>query len=504
MKSTSDLEPVVITIFGAGGDLTYRKLMPALYNLFLDGYLPEKCSIVGVDISPDDEVIFNKSLLKGVNEFSRQGKAKQDDWKKFAGLITYIKTDFTDDKTYKKLSDFYDKIDKNWDFESHRIFYFSVPPDFIKIIATNLYNAKITRNDLKHRIIVEKPFGHDLESAHQLNALLGGMFDECQIYRIDHYLGKETVQNLMVFRFANALFEPLWNRNFIKQVQITVSEQLGVENRAAYYEHAGALRDMVQNHISQLLCLIAMEPPVDLEADNIRNKKVEVLRAARIFKENEVHQNAVRGQYGPGLIEAKKVKGYREEEKVNRQSHIETFAALRLFIDNWRWQDVPFYIRTGKRLSKTTTVITIQFNEVPHRIFPTGVSEMLPPNLMVISIQPQMGIRIHFQAKRPGMDISLKPVDMVFNYSDSYERQPPEAYETLLNDVMLGDATLFMRSDQIEAAWKIIMPILNVWENNPPQQFPNYSAGSWGPTESNELIAQDSYFWHTFDVPLNS
>ncbi len=352
--------------------------------------------------------------------------------------------------------------------------------------------------------MVEKPFGHDLESAKNLNRILQGIFSECQIYRIDHYLGKETVQNIMAIRFANVLFEPLWNRNYIEQVQVHVAEQVGVGNRASYYEHAGAVRDMVQNHLMQLICLIAMEPPVNLGANSVRDKKLEVLHAIRRYSEDEVYVNAVRGQYGEGWIEGKEVKGYRQEQNVDKASMTETFAAARFFIDNWRWQGVPFYARTGKRLPGKTSYIVIQFREVPHRIFPSGVRELLSPNLMVISIQPQMGTRIHFQTKKTGLDMRLNPVDMVFNYSDTYTSDPPDAYEALISDIMLGDATLFMRSDQVEEAWRVVMPILNVWDNNPPQKFPNYQAGSWGPPEAEALIAHDGYYWHSFLEALAS
>ena len=507
MKSISDLEPTILTIFGGNGDLAWRKLVPALYNLFVDGYIPQHLKIVSVDIKDISQEDYIKKHLEGVNTFSRRGKADTEKWKEFAKCLLYVQADITSDKSYSDLKNLYEKTEKEWkkDGEAiNRIFYMAVSPDFIKIIAEHLDKAGIAGDNEKHRIVVEKPFGHDLESAKDLNKVLQGIFSECQIYRIDHYLGKETVQNIMAIRFANVLFEPLWNRNYVEQVQVHVAEDVGVGNRASYYEHAGAVRDMIQNHILQLLCLVAMEPPVDLSANSVRDKKLEVLHAIRRYSGDDVYANAVRGQYGEGWIEGKSVKSYRKEDGIDPESQTETFAAVRFFVDNWRWQGIPFFVRTGKRLPSKTSYITIQFREVPHRIFPSGVRELLHPNLMVISIQPQMGTRIHFQTKKTGLDMRLNPVDMVFNYSDTYTSDPPDAYETLLNDVMLGDATLFMRADQIEEAWRVIMPILNVWDNNPPQKFPNYQAGSWGPSEAEALIAHDGYYWYTFAEPLAS
>ncbi|MGE5317344.1 MAG: glucose-6-phosphate dehydrogenase, partial [Chloroflexota bacterium] len=358
------------------------------------------------------------------------------------------------------------------------------------------------KNALMSRIVIEKPFGHNLESAMQLNHQLHTLFDECQIYRIDHYLGKETVQNILAFRFANAMFEPLWNRNYIEQIQITVSEQLGVENRGNYYETAGALRDMIQNHILQLLCLIAMEPPVSFNADEVRNRKVDVLNAIRKLKPDEINKFTVRGQYGEGWIEGKKVPGYRQEPDVNPNSGKETFAAVKLFIDNWRWQGVPFYLRTGKRLNETISVITIQFKPVPHQLFESETLLDWQPNRLIINIQPNMGIRLQFQAKQPGLEMLLYPVDMLFRYSKSYTSGTPEAYETLLLDVLSGDSTLFMRADQVESAWRILMPIINLWEKIPPVYFPNYEAGSHGPQDADALIAAAGHNWMV--IPLSS
>jgi glucose-6-phosphate 1-dehydrogenase len=343
--------------------------------------------------------------------------------------------------------------------------------------------------------VTEKPFGRNIASARSLDRILTAVFDESQIYRIDHYLGKETVQNMLAFRFANALFEPIWDRRYIDHVQITVAEQLGVEHRGSYYEHAGALRDMVQNHLLQILCLIAMEPPVSFNADEIRNKKVDVLCAIRPILPSEVHRVAVRGQYGRGWIEGQRVKPYRDEPDVAADSGAETFAAIKLFVDNWRWQDVPFYLRTGKRLPARTSEVFIQFRPVPHQSFPAPAIADWQPNRLVIRIQPKEGIGLRFQAKQPGQIMHLSPVEMSFWYQDSFKAPAPEAYETLLLDVMRGDATLFMRADQIETAWSVITPILDVWEAVTPTDFPNYQAGSWGPEAAEILIAQDGRSW---------
>ena len=503
MQSARKPDPTILIIFGAGGDLAWRKILPALYNLYLDKWLPEEVSIIGLDIKDFSDEQFRKRAQEGIDQFSRQGKTKAEEWKKFSSQINYQKADFTSSETYKKLNHLLNDIEKKWSKKANRIFYMAVPPRFIEPIAENLSKSHAAQDKLKARIVVEKPFGHDLKSAKELNAILGNIFSECQIYRIDHYLGKETVQNMMAFRFANALFEPLWNRNYIDNVQITVGEEVGVEHRGSYYDHAGALRDMIQNHLLQLLCLIAMEAPVSFNADEVRNKKVDVLHAIRKYTPDDVRNFAVRGQYGEGWMQGKKVPGYREEQGVDPKSGTETFAAIKFFVDNWRWQDVPFYLRTGKHLPEKISTITIQFRPVPHRAFPAESIENWQPNRLVISIQPQKSILLRFQAKEPGLKMLLNPVDMVFNYDNTYDSEPPEAYETLILDIMLGDATLFMRADQVEAAWTVISPILDAWQASSSNDFPNYSAGTWGPEDAEALIARDGNNWVMLPIKLS-
>lgn len=503
MEPLSTETPTIIVIFGATGDLTWRKLIPAIYNLYLDHWIPEKYFIMGIGHSDLSDANIREHLHEGIDKFSRRGKADIQEWEAFARYLNYYKGEFDQDATYDQIDIQIKKLEKKWDVPVNRVFYMAVPPQFFNVIATKIGKKGLAKDKKLSRIVIEKPFGHDLESAKNLNAELHTLYDECQIYRIDHYLGKETVQNILAFRFANAMFEPVWNRNYIEQVQITVSEQLGVENRGNYYETAGALRDMIQNHILQLLCLIAMEPPVSFNADEVRNRKVDVLNALRKFKLEDIHKFAIRGQYGEGWTQGNKVVGYRQEPDVNKSSNKETFAAIRLYIDNWRWQGVPFYLRTGKRLNETITVITIQFRPVPHQSFPTDAIVNWQPNRLVLDIQPHMGIRLQFQAKQPGLDMLLYPVEMLFNYSESYTSGTPEAYETLLLDVMRGDSTLFMRADQVEAAWDILMPIISSWEKNPSVNFPNYEAGSQGPQDADGLIAADGHNWIVIPLAKN-
>jgi glucose-6-phosphate 1-dehydrogenase len=481
MKIKSHIQPTVFAIFGGSGDLTWRKLVPSLFNLFRDSSMPDDFSIIALDRIKLDEKELHKRYRKGVLKYSRKGKVSDKIWLKFTKHIYYRQGDFTKPKIYTQLKEICLVLEKEWKAKAQFVFYMATPPAMFGEIPRHLKDAGLANMSEGARIVIEKPIGHDIESTLNLNKILTDSFNESQIFRIDHYLGKETVQNILAFRFANPLFEPLWNRRYVDYVTITVAEDLGVEHRGEYYEHAGALRDMVQNHLMQLLCLVAMEPMVSFEADEIRNKKVDVLHAVRPIPRDKVDECAVRGQYGPGMSQGKEVAGYRKEINVSADSNTETFAALKLYVDNWRWQDVPFYLRTGKRLPKQVSEITIQFRAVPHKSFPPEAISDWQAASLIISIQPDEGIVLCFQAKQPGTRLLLKPVIMKFNYRESFSIPSPDAYETLLWDVMNNDATLFMRSDQVEAAWNIIMPVLEYWAATPPADFPNYFAGTWGP-----------------------
>lgn len=492
--------PYIIILFGATGDLTSRKIIPALYNLFLDNWLPDQFVIIGcsfVKISDDE---FRNNLLEGTNQNSRKGKVEDKKWLEFASRIFYQVADFNDTDSYRSFKTTIDNYQSEWKKEAQIIFYLAVAPKFFGIIADNISKNNLTGTTDNTRIVVEKPFGRDLESAKELNKSLCSKFDEKQIYRIDHYLGKETVQNIMAFRFANSILEPIWSRNYIDHVQISVLEELGVEKRGGYYEGAGALRDMIQNHLLQLLCLTAMETPINFSADEVRNRKVDVLKAMRRFSPEEIRTHTVRGQYGSGWMEGTEVAGYRQEPDVNAQSNTETFTAIKFFIDNWRWEGVPFYMRTGKRMHEASSTISIQFRDVPHFVFPAEATNNWQQNRLVISIQPEMSIRLQLQTKRPGLDMVLNTVEMVFNYKDVTIDETPEAYETLLLEIMQCDQTLFMRADQVEEAWELLMPILDSWETKQSVNFPNYAAGSNGPETAEALIARDGFHW--FSLPI--
>lgn len=495
------LPPTVIFIFGGSGDLSHRKLVPALFNLFLDGLLPAKFALYGLGRTAYTDEEYRGHLLEGARMFSRRKDFAAEKWTAFAGSIMYLQFDAAKTDEFHTITDAIHQQQEKFQSEPAVIFYLAVAPALTPAILENMKMVPACQNRKNTRIVIEKPFGSDLESARDLNRMLYQQFSEDQIFRIDHYLGKETVQNILAFRFANALFEPIWNKNFIDHIQITAAETVGMEKRGDYYERAGALRDMVQNHLLQLLCMIAMEPPLSLDALEIRNKKADVLRGIRRIKPGEVNKFAVRGQYSHGKLGVEEVNGYREEEKVDPNSPVETFVALKLFIDNWRWQEVPFYLRTGKRMNAKTTVISVIFKHPPEYSFPTAPKEKRMPNRITFSIQPDADIRLRFQAKKPGTSTELDPVNMVFMYKDAFREEEPEAYETLLLDVMEGDATLFMRIDQVEEAWKVIMPVMEAWQKQ-PVDFPNYAPGSWGPESNIDLMERDGKRWVTLPLPL--
>ena len=495
MTMQTQLDPTILVIFGAGGDLTRRKLVPALYNLLLDRQLPERFAIVGVARKNLENDVFRERLQKGLDHFSRRGEVDASVWDTFAGNISYLSEDLTHPDAGSALRVRLEKIEGEWGVRANRIYYLAVPPAMMQPAAIMLQRLGVCRDCAHDRLVVEKPFGRDLASARSLNHFLNDLFVESQIYRIDHYLGKETVQNILAFRFANSLFEPIWNRRYIDHVQITVAETVGVENRGEYYDHAGALRDMVQNHLLQILCLIAMEPPITFDADDIRNKKVDVLRAIRSIRPEDVHRVAVRGQYLKGSVAGTIVAGYRQEEEVSPVSNTETYAAFTFHIDNWRWQGVPFYLRTGKRLPAKVSEVAVVFRSPPHQFFPSAAVESWQPNRIVIRIQPQEGIGTMIQVKQPGTRLLLGGAEMKFLYSDAFKTSAPEAYETLLLDVIRGDATLFMRADQVESAWQVVAPILEAWEAVPATDFANYPAGSWGPAAADLMLARQQHNW---------
>ncbi len=482
-------ERFTLVIFGASGDLTKRKLIPALWSLYQGRTLPEPFGIIAIARSELTTEAFRGKMRKAVSDFARVQPPSESVWERFASSLSYCAGDPKDPALYPHLA-------KALDGRSNRLFYCATPPSLYPEIVTHLGESSLARRTRNGwtRMIIEKPFGRDLESAQALNGLIAGYFRERQVYRIDHYLGKETVQNILVLRFANGIFEPIWNREHVDHVQITVGESIGVESRGPYYEEAGALRDMVQNHMLQLLCLIAMEPPVTFDADPVRDEKNKVMRAIRPIDPPSVGEVAVRGQYGPGWVARERVPGYREERGVHPDSTAETYAAIKLYVDNWRWAGVPFYLRTGKRLPKRVSEIAIQFKRTPHMIFrrdPAGVH----PNALVLRIQPDEGMSLTVEAKTPGPELRLKPVTMDFHYGEVFVGETPEAYERLLLDAINGDATLYARGDWVEHAWAVLEPVLRAWSDGDPPKFPDYESGTWGPAEADAFIERDGRKW---------
>ena len=488
--------PAAITIFGAKGDLARRKLIPALYNLYADDHLPEQFSIFCVDFLTVGQDAYREWLLEGVDQFSRTGKADKGKWAKFSANINYIQGDFMQTATYTALKTAIKKFEDTEKVRGIRMFYFAVAPRFIEPIADSLCNNKLCNRDTLDRIVVEKPFGTDLESARKLNRYLSKRFKEKQIYHIDHYLGKEMVQNIMAFRFANYVFEPLWNNKYIDHIQISVAEEVSVGKRGGYYDTSGALRDMIQNHLSQLLCIIAMECPKEYEAEAIRDAKVKVLKSVRPFTTERVFKDVVRAQYTAGRVHGEDRPAYRDEEQVAKDSTTETFVAAKILIDNDRWKGVPFFLRTGKDMPRQSSVIMIQFKDSPHKIFKDDVT----PNRLMISIQPELEIGLLFEGKEPGLHMKLVPVEMDFMYKGNYMQSLPEAYEALLLDVLEGEATQFMRADQIEWAWKVVTPILDAWKKSPKKGLQFYEAGTWGPKAADTLLKPYAKSWYQFDL----
>jgi len=501
-------DPCTLVIFGGLGDLSRRKLLPAIYQLMKEHLVDEQFAVLGVsrDEHQTDDT-FRATMREALSKSDEVHGVDDELWDALCRRLFFCSADLTQSDDYANIGKRLEEIERVRAPEArNRLFYLAVPPSVFEPIVRNLSSSGLAPRSRKAderpwvRIVVEKPFGRDLESAMRLNNLLLGLFAEHQTYRIDHYLGKETVQNILVLRFANSIFEPLWNRHWVQHVQITASEEVGVEDRGKYYEEAGVVRDMFQNHLLQLLSLTAMEPPAQMTANAVRDEKVKVLKSIRWMTDETIPGNAVRAQYTAGTSGGKSVTGYRQEKDVASDSQVPTFAAVRLFIDNWRWNGVPFYLRSGKRLAKRTSEIAVQFSAPPHLMF-GSTSENLRPNTLVMRVQPNEGVSLNFEVKVPGAavaltsNIEIAPVDMDFDYAEAFGEISAPAYETLLLDVMIGEATLFTRSDEVEAAWKVIDPLIKYWESHPPKRMPTYAAGSWGPREADELIEEDGVEW---------
>lgn len=492
-------DPCIIVIFGATGDLTARKLLAALYNLAHDGQLPAHFACVGFARREKSHEAFRQEMYEAVNKYSRQRPVDMQIWQNFSEQLFYHQSEFDDDEGYRSLGELLKHLDVKFDTKGNRLFYLSTQPSFFPLIIKKLdgqnllYKAKEEGRKWS-RVIIEKPFGRDLASAQQLQSEISEYLSEDQIYRIDHYLGKETVQNLLVFRFSNSIFESIWNSHHIDHVQISVSEDIGIGSRGRLWEEAGMLRDIVQNHMMQLLSLVAMEPPTSLKADAIHAEKIKVMEALRPLPLDKLDLNIVRGQYGMGYINGENVAAYRDEDHVAKDSNVETFAALKLYIDNWRWAKVPFYLRAGKRLPKRSTEIAITFKEAPGYLFESSNIKN-GANTLVIRIQPDEGISLKINCKIPGLSTLIQPVKMDFRYGSYFGSTPPEAYERLICDCMAGDNTLFARADEALSAWALLTPVLNRWSEEKPADFPNYAAGTWGPIAAERLIAQDGRAW---------
>jgi glucose-6-phosphate 1-dehydrogenase len=489
-------EPVTVVLFGASGDLAKRKVIPAMYDLAIHNSLGPRYTIIGFARTPMTDESFRAALGEAAKSISEVGPIDPKQWDEFAANLHYTQGEYDDVESYARLAKCLEDLEAAKNLGGNRLFYLSTPPEVYPNIVEQLGKAGLARpksTDSWVRIIIEKPFGRDLASAKELNKTVLSVFEEKQVYRIDHYLGKDTVQNLLVLRFGNGIFEPLWNRNYVDHVQITAAETLGVERRGGFYETTGALRDMIQSHVLQLTSLVAVEPPASFDATSVRNEKLKVLQSIRPFNLEMVAQAIVRGQYAPGQVGGKPVSGYRQEPGVSPTSRTETFVAAKLLIDNWRWAGVPFYLRTGKRLAKRSTEIVIEFRRAPHMVFR---ERDLEPNRLILNIQPDEGVSVSFVAKRPGTEMSIGNVTMDFKYKEGFGEAPRSAYATLVNDCVRGDATLFDRGDNVEAAWALIDPILEVWTAAKSAAVPQYPAGSWGPHESDVLLERDGRHWH--------
>ncbi len=487
--------PCAVVIFGATGDLTRRKLMPALFNLARQGLLPQCFQIVGTSRSPLRDEEFRDSMRSALQEFGSVHGAESELLESFLKALTYVPTDSDVPSVFRDLASHLEHLDKSAGTSGNRLFYLAVPPVTYAPIAAALGEAGLQRSKGWTRLIVEKPFGRDLNTMLELNRQILRFFAEDQIYRIDHYLGKETVQNIMVLRFANGIFEPFWNQQYVNHVQITAAESLGVGTRGEYYDQSGAVRDMIQNHLLQMLSLIAMEPPISLDSNAIRDEKNKLIRSIRPIPHEEVQVAAVRGQYAGGAVAGEPVPGYREEGRVDPASRTPTYAAVRLFVDNWRWAKVPFYLRTGKRMPRKVTEVAIQFRRAPHLLFRQDAGILSDPNVLIVRVEPDEGITLRFKAKIPGQAIKIRNVSMDFDYGSSFGRSSPPAYERLLLDALIGESTLFARGDMVETSWRLLMPLLEVWDGSKAPDFPNYEAGSWGPEKSESWIAADQQRW---------